>query len=231
MLMLLVAASAAFAAKKPQVEADVVVSREIAAPASVLFERVTDLEQWPALFPEPCASDWQVGLVSKGVGATAEAAAGTRSAPGRRALVLISAWCVVSGLLTWPNRVGAPDSVAPCQYSTAPCTAGSLGSATLYVAVPVAPRKPTDHSGSRSMPTDSERASSGSISAIGVGPVVPLTIVSHGALGVPERAWIVSVEPSVPDVVRSRSKTPCAASRDEVAATASGRWRMVVGAA
>jgi hypothetical protein len=72
MLIWLVAASAAFAAKKPQVDADVVVSREIAAPADVLFERVTDLEQWPALFPEPCASDWQIGLVSKGVGATAE---------------------------------------------------------------------------------------------------------------------------------------------------------------
>jgi hypothetical protein len=52
-------------------EGDVVVTRTINAPSATIMTLLSDLRNYPKLWPEGCVTDWEFGERQTGVGATA----------------------------------------------------------------------------------------------------------------------------------------------------------------
>src|SRR6186997_661292 len=68
-LAILTAPSLAAAGQWAGKNADVVAVRVLPVEAPVLYERLLDLETFRAMLPADCATDWELGQPSKGVGA------------------------------------------------------------------------------------------------------------------------------------------------------------------
>ena len=99
-------------------------------------------------------------------------ARGMTSALGPVVAVPLAPNCVTTSLLIWPSNVVVPGKVNDCQCNERPANAGSLGMVNASVDWPLPSVSAKYHSLMRSTPTDSERESAASTSAIGVGPPV-----------------------------------------------------------
>ena len=59
----------AWAGKWDQTPADVVVTREVPHSQEAVYERLTDLQAWPQIFPASCLDEWALGTPTSGAGA------------------------------------------------------------------------------------------------------------------------------------------------------------------